>query len=121
MSPSDNLKQDLYIDNVKTDKTGYGLNMRGTSTQYSIYVSNSSFLGWSSMAGLKDANFDKCHFGKGDYWANNGYSDGFDRILKPYVKTVFRNCSFEKGFYIDLSSFSGASIEFINCTVDAVV
>lgn len=117
---ADVLTEDLYIENVTTDKTGYGINLRGSGTQYCLYATNSTFKGWSSFTGLKQANFKNCEFGQGEYWVNKGYADAYDRLLKPYVNTVFENCTFEKGFYLDLSAFTGTSIKFINCTVDGV-
>lgn len=117
---ADKLTNDLYIDNVKTANTGYGMNLRSQTAEYQLFASNSTFLGWSSLTGLTQANFTNCYFGQGRFWADQGYADVFDRLLKPYVNTVFTDCEFEKGFYIDLSSYTGTSIKFVNCTVDGV-
>lgn len=118
---ADKLKADLYLENVTTDKTGYGINLRGKhEAEYAFYATGCTFKGWSSFTAVTKAIFTDCKFGQGEYWVNNGYSDYYDRLVKPYVTTEFVDCEFDKGFYIDLSSFTGTSVIFKNCKVDGV-
>ncbi len=115
---TDNLVADLYIDNVVTKDTGYGINLRDSNAEYQLFASNSQFYGWSSWTGLTLATFTNCTFGLGVYWVDRDYADVYDRLIKPYVNTVFEKCEFNKGHYIDLSSFSGTEVVFRECTVN---
>lgn len=117
--PDSGLSADLILENVTTDKTGYGVNMRGDSGKgYKLIAKNCTFKGWSSMAA--PAEFDSCYFGQGEYWVNRGNADVFDRIVKPYKDVVFENCEFEYNFYLDLSAFVGTTVKLVNCTVNGV-
>lgn len=115
---TDDLSADLYIDNVVTKDTGYGINLRDSNAEYQLFATNSEFYGWNSWTGLTKATFTNCTFGLGVYWVNEGYADVFDRVVKPYVNTVFEKCEFNKGHYIDLSAFEGTEVVFRECTVN---
>lgn len=117
---SDKFEGDLIIDNVTTDKTGYGLNVRPSNNGdgYKMIVTNSTFKAWNSFT--CPATFTNCHFGQGEYWVNKGYPDAYDRLIKPYTDVVFENCTFEKGFYLDLSAYVGTTVKLVNCSVAGV-
>lgn len=116
-------KEDVYIDNVVIDGPGYALN----TTEYNgkkLIVTNSTVKGWTSFAGLDIALFTNCNFGENTskYWQNSGYSQDYDRLIRPYVTAEFTDCVFEKGYYIDLSGLGAAcTITLDNCTVNGVV
>ena len=87
-----------------------------------LIVTNSSFGGWSSFAGVASASFTDCDFVFGDY----GYGWPYESLVKPYVNTTFTNCTFNtengEGYYIDLSSLGAdCKVTLANCTVDGVV
>ena len=98
-------KEDIYLDNVLVDGPGYALN----TTEHNgkkLVVTNSTFKGWTSLAGLEIVSFTSCTFGENTYayWQKNGYDKDYDRLIRPYVATSFVSCVFENGFYVDLSA-----------------
>ncbi|MBR2343224.1 MAG: hypothetical protein IKA64_03125 [Clostridia bacterium] len=115
--------EDVYIDSVVIDGPGYAVN----TTEHNgkkLYISNSTINGWTSLAGLDSVSFDNCKFGENSakYWQNNGYGQDYDRLVRPYVSTVFTDCEFEEGFYVDLSALdAGCTVTLTNCTVNGVV
>ena len=115
-----NPQEDVVIDNVTIKGVLYPINtgtMTGAAAGVKLSVSNSTLEGWTSFAGLASAKFEKCHFGIGTYYKGENFGNS---LVKPYVNTVFENCDFDKGYYIDLSSFTGEKVIFKNCTVGGV-
>lgn len=111
------LTEDVYIDDVKIsgDDVVYCINT-GTMVNgvYNMYVTNSTLNGWTSFDGLASASFTNCSFGQGEY-----FDDVYGRVLKPYVTTTLKDCSFVQGLYIDLSVLGdGCTITLENCTVN---
>ena len=124
-------KEDIYLDNVFINGPGYALN----TTEHNgkkLVVTNSTFKGWTSLAGLESVSFTSCTFGENTYayWQKFGYEQDYDRLIRPYVTTLFENCEFESLFYIDLSALgtdgrgnvldANAKITLKNCTVNGV-
>lgn len=115
-----NPQEDVVIDNVTIKGVLYPINtgtMNTAKEGVKLSVSNSTLEGWTSFAGLASAKFERCHFGIGTYYGGDTF---FDALVKPYVDTVFENCNFDKGYYIDLSAFNGEKVIFKNCTVAGV-
>ena len=110
-------KEDIYLDNVFVNGPGYALN----TTEHNgkkLVVTNSTFKGWTSFAGLESVSFTSCTFGENtySYWQKNGYDQDYDRLIRPYVTTLFNTCVFENGFYVDLSALSAsAKVTLKNC------
>ena len=115
---------DVVINNVTSTDFAYALNTQitGTST-YTLTVVNSNLEGWTSFAGYKSAAFKNTSFKTGNFFARTdaNVENPWNCSVKPYVTTVFENCTFENGFYLDLSNFTGVEVKFVNCTVDGVV
>ncbi len=115
---------DVVINNVTSTDFAYALNTQitGTST-YTLTVVNSNLEGWTSFSGYKSAAFKNTSFKTGNFFARTdaNVENPWNCSVKPYVTTVFENCTFENGFYLDLSSFTGVEVKFVNCTVDGVV
>lgn len=113
-------QEDLILENVKLagDGVGYPINTGEHGKAVKLVASNSYFAGWSSFAGISDASFTACTFGQGTYW---GGIDN-DRVIKPYVNTVFADCDFVQGTYFDLSALGeGCKVTLSNCTVNGTV
>ena len=110
-------KEDIYLDNVFVDGPGYALN----TTEHNgkkLVVTNSTFKGWTSFAGLESASFTSCTFGENtyDYWQKFGYGQDYDRHIRPYVATTFNQCVFEQGFDVCLHQLAAsAKITLNNC------
>ena len=116
-------KEDTYIDNVVIDGPGYAINTTEHNAK-KLVVTNSTINGWTSFAGLASASFTNCEFGENTskYWQNSGYDQDYDRLIRPYVTTVFTDCEFEQDFYIDLSALGNdCTVTLTNCTVNGVV
>ena len=115
---------DVVINNVTSTDFAYALNTQitGTST-YTLTVVNSNLEGWTSYSGYKSAKFVNTSFKTGNFFARTdaNVENPWNCSVKPYVTTVFENCTFDNGFYLDLSNFTGAEVKFVNCTVDGVV
>ena len=114
--------EDVILDNVHIkDNVGYAFNTAELSTTAGVelIVSNSSFGGWSSFeGGFESASFTDCDFVKGSYYNNWPY----DTLVKPYIDTVFTNCTFVEDYYLDLSSLeAGATVTLTNCSVNGTV
>lgn len=115
-------KEDIYLDNVFVDGPGYALNTTEHNGK-NLYVNNSTFKGWTSFAGLEYVSFTSCTFGENTsaYWQNFGYGEDFDRLIRPYVQTVFESCIFEQYFYVDLSALgANAKVTLKSCVCDDV-
>lgn len=123
-----NPTEDVYIDNVTIgdDDVCYAINTGEGNGEHSLFVTNSTIMGWSSYGtAIKAVNFEGCTFAQGKY-----YPDVSGRLVKPYVDTVFENCEFNSKFYIDLSQLGkdgdsnvlnpSAKITLKNCTVNGV-
>ena len=101
---------DVVINNVHVSNTLYPLNTSITAAaQNKIIVVDSSLRGWTSYDSFESALFLNTYFGFGKY----GH-------VKPYITTVFENCTFEKGMTIDYERLEG-TLTFKNCNVDGVV
>lgn len=112
--------EDIYIDNVIVDGPGYAIN----TTEHNgkcLYITNSTIKGWTSLAGLNSVSFTNCNLGENTakYWQNMGYDQDYDRLVRPYVTSVFTNCAFEQSYYIDLSALGAdCSVTLDSCTVN---
>lgn len=119
--------QDVVIENVIVDNPGYALNTmeHATVSGLKLIARNSTFNGWTSFAGgFESAEFTECNFGENStkYWQKKGNPQYCDRIVKPYINTLFKNCKFEPMYYIDFSALgSGCKMVFDQCTVDGTV
>ena len=81
-------------------------------------MTNSTLNGWTSFAGLASVSFTSCTFGENTYayWQKSGYDKDYDRLVRPYVQTLFDSCVFEAGFYVDLSALAAsATVTVKNC------
>ena len=110
-------KEDIYLDNVFVDGPGYALNTTEHNGK-NLYVNNSTFKGWTSLAGLASVSFISCTFGENTYayWQKFGYDKDYDRLIRPYVQTVFESCIFEQYFYVDLSALgANAKVTLKSC------
>ena len=114
--------EDVILDNVHAGGTGIGYAINtgeaATSDDVDLIVTNSSFAGWSSFSNIASASFTACQFEMGSYYGGTVY----DRLVKPYVTTVFKDCNFSENYYIDLSSLGKDCIVTLeNCTVDGTI
>ena len=83
-----------------------------------LVVTDSTFGGWSSFAGIESASFSNCKFIEGDY----GYDWPYESLVKPYVDTSFEGCSFAEEYYLDLSALGQECVIVMNgCDVEDVV
>lgn len=103
-------KEDIYLENVFVNGPGYALN----TTEHNgkkLIVTNSTFKGWTSLAGLESVSFTSCTFGENTYayWQKSGYDKDYDRLIRPYVATSFDSCVFENGFYVLLDNLSASA------------
>ena len=115
--------EDVIIDNVVIDGPGYAINTAEHNGQ-DLIVTNSTIKGWTSLAGLDSVSFTDCLFGENStkYWQNFGYGVDYDRLIRPYGQASFTDCTFEKNFYIDLSSLAnGNKVTLTNCICEGVV
>ena len=115
--------EDVIIDNVVIDGPGYAINTAEHNGQ-DLIVTNSTVNGWTSLAGLDSVSFKNCKFGENSTkcWQNYGYSADYDRLIRPYGQSSFTDCTFEKNFYIDLSSLAnGNTVTLTNCNCEGVV
>lgn len=116
------LTEDMVLNNVKSggDGVAYAINT-GTMVNgaYKLIATDCEFNGWSSFASLESASFENCKFGQGTYYGADAVEG---RVVKPYIETVFTNCNFISGFYIDLSALEDdEKITLDNCKIDGVV
>lgn len=115
--------EDVIIDNVVIDGPGYAINTAEHNGQ-DLIVTNSTIKGWTSLAGLDSVSFTGCLFGENSTkcWQNSGYGADYDRLIRPYGQASFTDCTFEKNFYIDLSSLAnGNTVTLTNCNCEGVV
>ena len=112
--------EDVIIDNVYVaGKVGYTINTAEypTVSGIDLIVSNSTFGGWMSFAGIESASFTNCKFIYGSYYNTWPY----DSVFKPMVNTTLTNCDFAQEYYLDLSDLgAGCTIKLANCTVNGV-
>ena len=115
---------DVVINNVTSTDFVYALNTEiSTSTSYTLTVVNSTLEGWTSFASYASAKFINTNFKIGSFFARKdaNVESQNNCNFKPFVTTVLENCTFEKGFYLDLCSLAtAATVTFKNCTVDGV-
>lgn len=110
-------KEDIYLDNVVVDGPGYAVNTTEHNGKV-LYVTNSTINGWTSLAGLDAAYFTNTKLGENSskYWQNFGYDQDYDRLIRPYVSLTLTKCTFEQGYYIDLSALAeGCIVTIDNC------
>jgi hypothetical protein len=117
-------KYDVIINNVTVNNFGYALNTEVTAAaKNTLTVVNSQLEGWISFASFTKATFINTNFTVGNYFASN-YPEinQFNCNLKPHITTVLENCTFDKEFYLDVTSLAtGATVTFRQCNVDGVV
>ena len=112
--------EDVIIDNVYiAGEVAYTINTaeHPTVSGIDLIVSNSTFGGWMSFAGIESASFTNCKFIYGSYYNLWPY----DSLFKPMVNTTLTNCDFAEGYYLDFSELgAGCTIKLANCTVNGV-
>lgn len=114
---------DVVINNVTVNDFGYAINTAVTSAaKNTLTVVDSQLEGWTSFAGFTKATFINTHFTIGNYYAPNAPEvDQYNANFKPQITTVLDGCTFEKEFYLDVTSLpAGATVTFKNCNVDGV-
>ena len=107
---------DIILDSVNIDPGCYGINTaeHGSST-VNLIATNSSFKGWNSYAGNLNVTFTKCSFEQGLQFCGNSV---YGRLIKPYVSTLFDECTFADPYYMDLSALgSGEVVSLMKCYV----
>ena len=117
------MTSDVNICNVTVDGVAYALNTGTINSAYKMNVMDCTLHGWISFAGVKEAKFTNTNFKIGSFFARTDANVETQNNcnFKPYVKTVLENCTFEKGFYLDLCALAAdATVTFKNCTVDGV-
>lgn len=115
--------EDIYIENVVVDGPGYAINTTEHNGK-NLFIINSVIKGWTSLAGLDAISFSGCTFGENisKYWQKMGYEQDYDRLIRFYGKAVLTDCTFEQGFYIDLSPLNAAStVTLTNCVCGETV
>ena len=119
--------EDVIIENVVISQPGYALNTaEAAKTEgLKLIVRNTTLNGWSSWAGgFVSAEFTDCSFGENPtgYWQKYGYPQMMDRLMRPYIPTIFTNCNLVNGFHVDLSmQKEGSKIVFDQCAVDGTI
>ena len=103
-----NMTGDVYIENSKLSGT-YPINVNGGNSDYGLYVTETTLLGWTSYGAIKEAVFTECVFGKN---TDAGYAN-----LRPYANTTLTDCTFESGFTItrDDKNTKTFTITLVNC------
>ena len=80
--------QDVRLKNITVDGgNAYALNFGYGSGSASLFVDDSTLLGWSSYTKFQQAIFTNCTFG----WS----ADGSSGNLRPYINTTLTGCHFE--------------------------
>jgi hypothetical protein len=96
---------DIKIENVKIVNCTYAIN---ANNEGKLTVVNSTLQGWNSYGATTENHFENVKF-----------IDGKFHNFRPYNNTVCINCDFGEGVVIDLSQMvAGATIKFVNCTVN---
>ena len=117
-----NPTEDIILDNVNIGGAGvgYAINTGEGDSTKTLTVTNSTIAGWTSFAQIKSASFTNCKFVPGSY---HGPEDVIEnRIIRPYVTTVFKNCEFDEWSFLDLCKLlPGCTITLDQCTVNDVV
>lgn len=116
------LTEDVVLTNVNIggDGVAYAINT-GTMENgaYKLIATGCTFKGWSSFASLESASFTECNFGQGTYYGDDSV---YGRVVKPYINTTFKNCTFGQNFYMDLSALEAdCTITLDNCTVNGTI
>lgn len=117
-----NPTEDIILDNVNIGGAGvgYAINAGGGDSTKTLTVTNSTIAGWTSFEQIKSASFTNCEFVPGSYYGAEDVI--YNRIIRPYVTTVFKNCEFDKWSFLDLCELlPGCTITLDQCTVDGVV
>jgi len=113
-----NPTEDVILDNViLKNKLLYPMNTaeHATVEGVDLIVTDSTFGGWTSFAGIESASFTSSDFVNGNY----GYGWPYDCLVKPYVNTNFVDCAFTEGYYLDLSALGeDCTVTLENCTVN---
>ena len=95
---------EVKIDNCQFDNI-YPFNVDGGTGK--ITVTNSNLKGWTSYTNtLKEVSFTNCKFGK----STSGFA-----YLRPYCKTVVKNCTFSSDFKVNPYGEGTYTVEFVNC------
>lgn len=85
---------DVRIKNVYADGTTHALSIGRGSREASLYVENSTLLGWTLVnTKLKNAQFTNCTFGFNSF--NEGGEPGTRGYFRNYVDTTLIGCRFE--------------------------
>ena len=110
----------LYIENCVL-KGAYTLNTAGSNyAPYTLNVSNTQMIGWTSWAAFAGATFTDCEFLIGNVFS--GDDAYFNAACRPYITTSFNNVAFPKGWSISLAGLGeGCTVSFNHCTVDGVL
>ena len=77
---------DIRIKNVAVDSDIYALNFGYGSGMTGMFVTGSTFNGWTSYTKLAEAKFTECTFG----WSESGAQG----TLRPYINTTLTDCTF---------------------------
>ena len=101
----------VNIENVTIKNVTYTLN--DDAATKTLNVKDSVLEGWTSYNPGTTANFENVSF-------EVGLSQ---KTFRPHGNTVLSNCTFEKGFVINLDKLveAGSTIKFDKCTYDGVV
>ena len=96
---------DIKIENVEIVNCTYAIN---ANNEGKLTVVNSTLQGWNSYGATTENHFENVKFIDGEF-----------HNFRPYNNTVCINCDFGAGVVIDLSQMvAGATIKFVNCTVN---
>lgn len=118
-----NIAGDVVLNNVSVAQTAYALNTQGGETGHALVVKNSTLEGWTSFDTFATATFVNTYFKIGDFFpsADPSKLNSSNGSVKPYMSTVFENCTFDKYFRIDFEQIRGGEkLTFKNCNVDGV-
>lgn len=112
--------EDVILDNViLKNKLLYPMNTaeHATVKGVDLIVTDSTFGGWTSFAGIESASFTSSDFVNGNY----GYGWPYYCLVRPYVNTNFVDCAFTEGYYLDLSALGeDCTVTLESCTVNGI-
>lgn len=99
------------ISNVEVSGVTYPLNATLDENEtVELNVTNSTFVGWTSLATGATATFENVEFVKNDA-EGNAYGQ-----FRPYGNVELKNCTFSEGVNFDLSCLvSGKTVKLNNC------
>ena len=115
----ENATENVTIEGVDVKGVAYPLNTGGNiAAGLTLTVKNSTLYGWTSFAAFAEAAFTGVNFKKSgfDFSPTTAPEEWFASV-KPYMTTTFTDCTFEEGFTLDLSAFTGTTVTFSNCKV----